>query len=135
MIALLLAVFLNREDIWGRSFFRSAYYIPSIMPIVAVSILWIWLLQPRYGLINSFLNPLSIRGPNLAGRSGLGEDRLGAHEPDGIGTSFVISLAAPQAALRHLYDSGGKLDGANAVQKFFNVTVPMISPSAFSSCS
>ncbi len=130
VIALLLAVFLNREDIWGRSFFRSAYYIPSIMPIVAVSILWIWLLQPRYGLINSFLNLLSIRGPNWLGDPAWAKTGLVLMSLTGIGTSFVIFLAALQGVPRHLYEAA-ELDGANAVQKFFNVTVPMISPSIF----
>ena len=130
VLALMLAVLLNRQDIFGRSFFRSAFYIPSIMPIVAVSILWIWLLQPRFGLINSFLHLFSIRGPNWLGDPAWSKNGLVLMSLTSIGTSFVIFLAALQGVPRHLYEAA-ELDGANAWQKFAHVTVPTISPAIF----
>lgn len=130
IVALALAVLLNRNDIFGRSFFRSAFYIPSIMPIVAISILWIWLLQPRYGLINSFLNLFSIRGPNWLGDPAWAKMGLVIMSLTSIGVSMVIFLAALQGVPRHLYEAA-ELDGASWWQKFLHVTIPMISPAIF----
>lgn len=130
ILALAIAMLLNRKDIVGRSFFRSAFYIPSIMPIVAVSILWIWLLQPRYGIINSFLAIFSIDGPNWLGDPAWSKMGLVLMSLTSIGTSMIIFLAALQGVPKHLYEAA-ELDGANFRQRFFNVTLPMISPAMF----
>lgn len=129
-LALAVAVMLNRKDIKGRSVFRAAYYIPSIMPIVALSILWIWLLQPRFGLINNFLGLFGVTGPNWLGDPSWAKVGLVLMSVTGIGFSMVIFLAALQGVPAHLYEAA-ELDGANGWQQFLNVTVPMISASIF----
>ena len=125
-----LAMVLNRGDLRGRSFFRSAFYVPAIMPLVAVSILWIWLLQPRFGLINTFLYFLSIKGPNWLGDPAWSKPGLVVMNLTGVGVNMIIFLAALQGVPAHLYEAA-ELDGANRLRKFWHVTIPMISPAIF----
>ena len=121
---------LNRGDLRGRSFLRSAFYVPAIMPLVAVSILWIWLLQPRFGLINTLLYFLSIKGPNWLGDPAWSKPGLVVMNLTGVGINMVIFLAALQGVPTHLYEAA-ELDGANRLRKFWHVTIPMISPAIF----
>ncbi|MCY3897282.1 MAG: sugar ABC transporter permease [Caldilineaceae bacterium SB0675_bin_29] len=125
-----LAMVLNRGDLRGRSFLRSAFYVPAIMPLVAVSILWIWLLQPRFGLINTLLYFLSIKGPNWLGDPAWSKPGLVVMNLTGVGINMVIFLAALQGVPTHLYEAA-ELDGANRLRKFWHVTIPMISPAIF----
>ena len=128
--ALALALLLNNKNLRGRSFFRAAFYVPSIMPIVALSILWIWLLQPRFGLINTFLSFIGIPGPNWLGDPAWAKAGLVLMTLTGVGGNMVIMLAALQGVPVHLYEAAD-LDGANEWNKFRHVTVPMISPAIF----
>jgi len=128
--ALALALLLNNKNLRGRSFFRAAFYVPSIMPIVALSILWIWLLQPRFGLINTFLSLLGVSGPNWLGDPAWAKAGLVLMTLTGVGGNMVIMLAALQGVPVHLYEAA-ELDGANEWNKFRHVTVPMISPAIF----
>lgn len=128
--ALVLALLLNNKSLRGRSFFRAAFYVPSIMPIVALSILWIWLLQPRFGLINTFLSFIGITGPNWLGDPAWAKAGLVLMTLTGVGGNMVIMLAALQGVPVHLYEAA-ELDGANEWNKFRHVTVPMISPAIF----
>jgi len=130
ILALILALLLNHKDLRGRSFFRSTFYVPSIMPIVALSILWIWLLQPRYGLINTFLHFFGIKGPNWLGDPVWSKPGLILMSLTGVGGNMVIFLAALQGVPVHLYEAA-ELDGANWWNKFRHVTIPMISPAIF----
>ncbi len=125
-----LAMVLNRGDLRGRSFLRSAFYVPAIMPLVAVSILWIWLLQPRFGLINTLLYFLSIKGPNWLGDPAWSKPGLVVMNLTGVGINMVIFLAALQGVPTQLYEAA-ELDGANRLRKFWHVTIPMISPAIF----
>ena len=125
-----LAMVLNRGDLRGRSFLRSAFYVPAIMPLVAVSILWIWLLQPRFGLINTLLYFLSIKGPNWLGDPAWSKPGLVVMNLTGVGVNMIIFLAALQGVPAHLYEAA-ELDGANRLRKFWHVTIPMISPAIF----
>jgi len=125
-----LAMVLNRGDLRGRSFLRSAFYVPAIMPLVAVSILWIWLLQPRFGLINTLLYFLSIKGPNWLGDPAWSKPGLVVMNLTGVGVNMIIFLAALQGVPTHLYEAA-ELDGANRLRKFWHVTIPMISPAIF----
>jgi multiple sugar transport system permease protein len=128
--ALILALLLNNKNLRGRSFFRSAFYVPSIMPIVALSILWIWLLQPRFGLINTFLYIFGVKGPNWLGDPAWSKPGLVLMSLTGVGGNMVIFLAALQGVPVHLYEAA-ELDGANWWNKFRHVTIPMISPAIF----
>jgi multiple sugar transport system permease protein len=130
ILALVLALMLNNQRLRGRSVFRAAFYVPSIMPIVALSILWIWLLQPRFGLINLFLSIFGIKGPNWLGDPFWAKPGLVLMSLVGIGSTMVIMLAGLQGVPVHLYEAA-ELDGAGGWNKFRHVTIPMISPAIF----
>ncbi|MBW7882570.1 MAG: sugar ABC transporter permease [Caldilineaceae bacterium] len=128
--ALLLALLLNNSTLRGRALFRSVFYMPSILPLVAVSILWIWLLQPRFGLINTFLSWFAIKGPNWLGDPAWTKPGLIIMRLTHIGADMVIFLAALQGVPVHLYEAA-ELDGAGRFRKFLHITIPMISPAIF----
>jgi multiple sugar transport system permease protein len=130
IMALVLAILLNNKQLLGRSFFRTAFYLPSVMPVVALSVLWILMLQPQYGFVNAFLGLFGIHGPNWLGDPDWVKAGFVLMTLTGIGPNMVILLAALQGVPVHLYEAAA-LDGAGEFQKFRHITVPMISPAIF----
>lgn len=130
LTALIIALLLNNKDLKGREYYRAAFYVPSVMPIVALSILWIWLLQPRFGLINMFLGLVGIQGPNWLGDPNWVKIGFVLMSLTGVGSNMVILLAALQGVPTQLYEAAD-LDGADWWLKFLNITIPLISPAIF----
>lgn len=127
-LSLVAAILLNQE-IKGRAFFRALYYLPSLTPIVALAILWRWLLQPKVGLVNFLLYEVGISGPGWLTDRNWAIPALvliGLWASIG-GGRMIIFLAGLQGVPKELYESA-EIDGANTLQKFFNITLPMISP-------
>jgi multiple sugar transport system permease protein len=126
-ISLLLAILLNQK-IRGVSLFRTIYYIPVISPIVAVSILWQWMLNYDFGMVNQFLwDWLHIKGPNWLGDPHWVKPSLilmGLW--GGVGGNMVLYLAGLQSISSTYYEAA-EVDGANAWQKFTRITVPLLS--------
>lgn len=110
--------------------FRALFYLPYVAPQIAATLIWMWVLNPRYGLLNTILGWVGIEGPNWF------------HDPDtalygiilialwGVGGSAVIYLAGLQNIPETLYEAA-EIDGANSWQKFWKVTIPMLSPTIF----
>ncbi|MFA6663087.1 MAG: sugar ABC transporter permease [Lachnospiraceae bacterium] len=123
--ALLLAVLLNLRTPLIKAF-RALIYIPSVVPTVACALLWSWILNPNYGLLNSVLRSLGVSNPPgwLADPTWA---KLGILLMLlwGTGGQMVIFLAALQGVPDSLKESA-RLDGANAFQIFIYVTIPMI---------
>jgi multiple sugar transport system permease protein len=125
----LLAAMLLNQNMKGRAFFRALYYLPSLTPIVALAILWGWLLQPQVGLVNYMLFQVGIDGPGwLTSRQWAIPSLIliGLWASIG-GGRMIIFLAGLQGVPKELYESA-ELDGATAIQRFFKITLPMISP-------
>jgi multiple sugar transport system permease protein len=128
-IGVALALLLNQK-LRGMSLYRTLFYIPSVIPTVAVSMLWLWILNPQYGLVNIALqkvgvNPLGwLTDPRWSKPSFIMMDLWG------VGGGMVIYLAALQGVPEHLYEAA-LLDGAGPWAKFRHVTLPMISPVIF----
>jgi multiple sugar transport system permease protein len=125
--AFALALCLNVR-IRGIGLFRTLYYIPSLAPAVANAILWLWLFNPDYGLLNELLDafrlpahPMWIYDPELAKPS------LILMSMWGIGAAMVIFLAGLQGVPQELYEAA-QIDGAGVLTRFRRVTVPMVSP-------
>jgi multiple sugar transport system permease protein len=129
IIGLLLAVLLNQK-IKGLPIFRTIFYLPSIVPIVAASLLWLWILNPQHGLLNSMLKAFGIAGPNWFMDPNYTKPALIIMGVWGIGNTMIIFLASLQDVPKSLYEAA-EMDGANSVQKFFKITVPCISPVIF----
>jgi len=123
---LLLALLLNQK-IRGLGFFRTVFYLPSVTAGVAVSLLWLWIFNPRFGIINVLLDMIHIDGPAWLGSETWALPALIIMSIWGVGGSWLISLAALQGIPTALYEAA-TLDGATQLRKFIYITIPMISP-------
>lgn len=128
-ISLCLAMLLNRE-VPGLKFFRTAFYLPSVISGVAIGLLWVWLLDPSMGLINRFLNIFAIKGPEWLYSETWVLPGYILMATWARGPMIVILLAGLQNVPKSLYESA-TIDGAGEWKKFLHVTVPMVSPVIF----
>ncbi|MGQ9683044.1 MAG: carbohydrate ABC transporter permease [Anaerolineae bacterium] len=129
VLALFLAVLLNQK-VRGLSLFRSVFFIPSVVPAVASAVLWMWLLNPRVGLINFLLTQIGLpRVPWLSSAAWI-KPAFILMSLWGIGWTTVIFVAGLQDVPAHLYEAA-EIDGAGVWSKFWNVTLPMLSPTVF----
>ena len=129
--SLIAAILLNQE-IKGRAFYRALYYLPSLTPVVALALLWRWLLRPQVGLVNFLLSKVGVDGPGWLADSNWAIPALvvvGLWASIG-GGRMIIFLAGLQGVPKELYESA-QIDGANAIQRFLRITLPMISPVIF----
>jgi multiple sugar transport system permease protein len=124
-----LALLLNKK-LLGMSVYRTVFYLPNILPTVAMSVLWIWLFNPNYGLFNSILQQLGLPGVPWLTSPKWSKPSLIIMSLWGIGGSMVIYLAGLQDIPEHLYEAA-ELDGANSWQKTWHVTLPMLTPTIF----
>jgi len=130
-----LAVLLN-QDVRFLSGFRTIYYLPSIISGVPVALLWSWILNPRFGVLNYVISvlvgpsgviPLGIQGPKWFFSEQWVIPAYVLMGLWGLGGPMIIYLASLQGVPTALYDAA-TIDGANGWQKFRAVTLPMISP-------
>jgi len=135
-ISLSLAILLN-FDLPGRGIFRTVFFLPSLVPMVCLAVLWQWMLNGELGLINNALKPLlhllnSLFGSHLYPPNWLADARFAKWGIIftglwGVGNAVVIYLAGLQEVPRHLYESA-ELDGAGFWSKTAHITLPIISP-------
>jgi multiple sugar transport system permease protein len=129
-IALIFATLLN-QGIIGQATFRAIYFVPVVVPTAAVAILWRWIYEPNYGILNGILKGIGLRGPLWLTNT---HTALLAVIIEavwaGLGLNIVIYLAGLQCISREYYEAA-QIDGANAVQQFFHITLPLISPTSF----
>lgn len=115
----------------GRAFFRAVFYLPSVVPVVASSMLWLWIFNGQYGLLNWLLRPVCewfgssppawLRDPTWA------KPALVLMSLWGAGNSMLIYLAGLQDVPKELYESAA-IDGASVWRRFWHITLPSISP-------
>jgi len=130
VLAMLIAILLNQK-VRGMTLFRTIFYIPSLVTGVSVAVLWAWLLNPQFGLVNHFLMTFfHIKGPEWLFNTKTAMPAMILMSLWGIGGSMVIYLAGLQGIPEHLYEAA-EIDGAGAVGRFFNITVPMLTPTIF----
>lgn len=129
ILAVLLALLLNMS-LRGVSIYRTVFYLPTIVPIVATSVLWMWVLNPEYGLINAALSELGIHGPGWLTDPELAKPSLILMGVWTIGGTLVIFLAGLQDIPRQLYDAA-MIDGAGTVSQVRHITLPMLSAVIF----
>jgi multiple sugar transport system permease protein len=127
-LSLLAAILLNQQ-LRGRNVYRAFYYLPSLTPVVAMAILWQWLLQPQLGLVNFALYQVGIDGPGwLTSRQWAIPSMILITLWATVGGGrMIIFLAGLQGVPQELYESAD-LDGAGPIQRFRHITLPMISP-------
>ncbi len=127
-LALILAVALNGR-IRMRTLFRAVYFLPEITSMVAVALIWRWIYNPDFGLLNQALRVLGISpGPTwLSSVTWAMPSVVIMSIWKNVGYYMVLFLAGLQAIPDHYYEAA-RIDGANAVHQFLRITVPLISP-------
>lgn len=126
---LVLALLMNQR-LRFLSAFRTIYYLPSVLPGVAFVVLWMWMLHPDVGLINTLLGYVGIEGPRWLVDPDWALPALLMMSLWGLGRSMVIYLASLQGIPRHLYEAAA-IDGANHWHSFWKITLPMLTPTIF----
>jgi len=128
--ALVLALMLN-QNLKGKTLLRAAYFIPVVTSSVAVALVWTWLYNPSYGLINSVLMSLGIQGPGwLSDMKWALPSIVLMTVWQGVGYNMILFLAGLQGVPSQLHEAA-KMDGAGSWQRFWKITLPMISPTTF----
>jgi len=125
-ISLFFAILLNQR-VAARGVLRTVYFLPSLVPMVALAILWRWIFSGDQAIINHILSFLHIPGPNWLGSTTWSTPAIVITGVWGVGGSIVIYLAALQDVPTHLYEAA-EIDGASWLGKTWHITVPMISP-------
>ncbi|HEY0073349.1 MAG TPA: sugar ABC transporter permease [Abditibacteriaceae bacterium] len=121
-----LATLLNQQ-VRGMAFFRTVFYLPSVVPAVASAVLWLWILNPQFGLLNTFLATLGIAGPGWLSDPAWAKFALTIMSAWGVGGWMVIFLAGLQDVPVELQEAA-RLDGAGALASYRHVTLPFMSP-------
>jgi multiple sugar transport system permease protein len=128
-LALLAAMAVNQE-LRGIRFFRTAYYVPSLTPVVANSILWIWIFHPEWGLANGLLRWIGFEGLYWLQDPRLAKPAFIIMSFWTIGGQMIILLAGLKGIPATLYEAAD-MDGANLWQRFWNITLPLLTPALF----
>ena len=126
ILSLGLALLLD-APVRGLGVFRTLFFLPSVTNTVALSILWLWLLNPEFGLINLALARLGIEGPLWLQSEAWAKPALVLMSLWTVGGQMIICLAALQGVPLELKEAAA-IDGAGPVRRFFAVTLPLISP-------
>ena len=129
VIALGVALALN-QNVPGKSFFRTVYFLPTILPAAASGIIWLWIFSPRGGLLNTLLERVGIEGPAWIYSSTWALPTLVVITLWPFGTAMLVFLAALQSIPRDLYEAAS-IDGAGAFHRFRAVTIPGLAPAIF----
>lgn len=126
VLSVLTAVALNAMTNWLRQFFTFAYFMPSLLSMTAVCLVWRWLYNPSYGLLNVVLNFFGLEPQQFIHSSAQALYSLCVIQIWSIfGYYAVILLTAIRGVDRSIYDAA-KVDGATGIQCFFRVTLPLI---------
>lgn len=144
MVGSLAVTMLLNTKAKGLALFRTMYYLPAVTSAVAASVLWIWIFNPEFGLLNTFIdglhltpvaNWLGLLDPEKQRVLWLGDERLA--KPSlilmglwGVGGGMIIFLAGLQSIPNALYEAA-HLDGAGPFHRFRHVTIPMLTPTIF----
>jgi multiple sugar transport system permease protein len=128
-VALLLALILARLA-YAAGFFRTVFYLPDITPPVAIGIMILVLFNGSVGVVNRALEFIGIPGPAWTTDPSWIKPSLAIMSVWTVGGTMVIYLAALKAVPGHLYEAAA-IDGAGPWRRFFNITLPMISPALF----
>lgn len=126
VLSLGLAMLLNKA--WGKMFYRAVFFLPQIVTSVGIAVVWSWIYQPQFGILNMILRFFGIEGKEwLRDPSTAMGAVIVMSIWWGLGYNIVLFLAGLQNVPR-TYVEAAKIDGANERQGFFNITVPLISP-------
>lgn len=126
ILSILVAMLLNKK-LPGMSAFRTMFYLPSIISGIVISLVWMWMFQPDYGILNHLLKMVGLPGSNWIYSEDTALPSLVLVSLWNLGTNIVLYLAALQGIPTEQYEAAS-IDGANAITRFRHITLPGISP-------
>jgi multiple sugar transport system permease protein len=126
VLALSLALLLPK-NVRGATAYRTIFYLPTVVPFTAVSVIWIWILHPQYGPLNHLLEQLGLEAPGWLSDPTWAMPGLILVSAWSIGNMMVIYLAAMLEIPTELYEAA-KLDGASPWQRLIRITIPLLTP-------
>ena len=130
VISLLLAQCLSGR-MRGVYVYRMLFFLPLLCPMVAVANIWKWIYQPAYGLLNGTIRAIGITGPNWLGAANIAMISVVLMSVwAGMAYNMIIFIAGIKGIPSQLFEAAA-IDGANGVQRFFKITIPMLSPTLF----
>ncbi len=122
----IIAMLLNMK-VRALSIYRTIFYLPVMVPVVAASLTWVWVLNPNYGLVNGLLERIGIEGPPWLASQRTALLSLVFVSVWGSGRAVLIYLAGLKEIPMHLYEAAD-IDGANAWHKMWAITLPLLTP-------
>ncbi|WP_331772822.1 sugar ABC transporter permease (plasmid) [Embleya sp. NBC_00888] len=130
-LAIMLAALLNQKNLRGRAVYRVIFFLPAVTMPVAMAMLWRWMYDGNYGLVNYLLSTVGISGQHWASDPDIALYALAAIGIwMSLGYNMVIFLAGLQAIPAEYYEAA-RMDGAGPVRTFLRITVPLLSPNIF----
>ncbi len=129
IIGLAIAMLLNTK-VKGMTLYRTFFYLPSIVPIVATTIVWQWMLNPQTGLISVLLGKFEIPSPSWIGDPSWAKPALILILLWGSGANMIIWLAGLKG-IPQVYYEAAEIDGSNWWYRFWYITIPMLTPYIF----
>jgi len=131
LVGALLLALLTFQRLKGITFFRSVYFLPSVLSGVAVAFVWSWVLQPRFGVLNYFLDIFfHVQGPPWLGSESWVIPAFVLIQLWTVGGGMVIFLAGLNSIPDQFYEAA-KIDGAGGWQRFWRITIPLLTPTIF----
>lgn len=125
VLALGIALLMNQK-VRGIIFFRTVYYLPSVVSGVAVALLWMWIFNPEFGILNTLLAMVGIQGPAWLFDEHWSLPAIALMSLWGVGGSMLIYLAGLQGIPSELYEAA-EIDGASRWRRFWFITLPLLS--------
>lgn len=126
VLALGLALLLNKA--WGKMFYRAVFFMPQIVTSVAIAVVWSWIYQPQFGILNMILNFFGLEGKEWLRNPATAMGAVIVMSIWwGLGYNVVLFLAGLQNVAKDYVDAA-RIDGANEKDVFLHITVPLISP-------
>lgn len=131
LVGSLAIALLLHQNVRGQRLFRTFFYLPSLVPAVASSLLWLWVLNTDNGLVNYTLSRLGIRGPAWFENPTWTLPAFILMSLWGVGGARMIIFLAGLQGISESYYEAARIDGANGRQQFLHITLPMLSPTLF----
>jgi multiple sugar transport system permease protein len=133
--AFMLAVLLNSKNLMGRNLFRTLFYAPTMVPLIAAILIWSQVLNSQTGWLNRLIELFGIDAVGMNGLRWLDDPKLIYFSYTfiglwGIGNAILINLASLQGVPTELYEAS-EIDGASWLRRLWNITVPMVTPVIF----
>ncbi|HII4478694.1 sugar ABC transporter permease [Clostridium perfringens] len=130
LLALIFAALLNSK-IKGKSIYRAIYFLPIVVAPAAVAMVWKWLFNTDYGLINYLLSLVGIEGPSWLTNPTMAMISISIVTIwSSVGYDIILILAGLQGIPKTYYEAA-KVDGASSIVQFFKITIPLVSPTLF----